>query len=97
MAKLDKKCKTCKKCKLQANLMCKQKILSIGFRKYKRDGIWKLSNSRKTSASACIDYIKAFDSVDHNKQTVENSWRDGNTRPPYLPPEKLVCRSGSNS
>ena len=30
-------------------------------------------------------------------QTVENSERDGNTRPPYLPPEKSVCRSRSNS
>ena len=29
--------------------------------------------------------------------TVENSERDGNTRPPDLPPEKSVCRSGSNS
>jgi len=29
--------------------------------------------------------------------TVENSSRDGNTRPPYLPPEKSVCRSRSNS
>ena len=28
-----------------------------------------------------IDYAKAFDCVD-NKQTVENSERDGNTRPP---------------
>ena len=26
------------------------------------------------------------------QQTVENSERDGNTRPPDLPPEKLVCR-----
>ena len=25
------------------------------------------------------------------------SERDGNTRPPDLPPEKSVCRSGSNS
>ena len=32
-----------------------------------------------------------------SQQTVENSSRDGNTRPPYLPPEKSVCRSGSNS
>ena len=31
------------------------------------------------------------------QQTVENSERDGNTRPPYLPPEKSVCRSRSNS
>ena len=29
--------------------------------------------------------------------SVENSSRDGNTRPPDLPLEKPVCRSGSNS
>ena len=32
-----------------------------------------------------------------SQQTVENSQRDGNTRPPDLPPEKSVCRSRSNS
>ena len=32
-----------------------------------------------------------------SQQTVENSERDGNTRPPDLPPEKSVCRSRSNS
>ena len=37
-----------------------------------------------------IDYAKAFDCVDHNK--LENSSRDGNTRPPDLPPEKSMCR-----
>ena len=31
-----------------------------------------------------------------SQQTVENSSRDGNTRPPYLPPGKPVCRSRSN-
>ena len=36
-----------------------------------------------------IDYAKAFDCVDHNKLR--------NTRPPDLPLEKFVCRSGSNS
>ena len=41
------------------------------------------------------DYAKAIDCVDHNK--LENSERDGNTRPPDLPLEKSVCRSGSNS
>ena len=41
------------------------------------------------------DYAKAFDYVDHNK--LKNSSRDGNTRPPYLPPEKSVGRSRSNS
>ena len=42
-----------------------------------------------------IDYAKAFDCVDHNK--LENSERDGHTRPPDLPPEKSVCMSRSNS
>ena len=42
-----------------------------------------------------IDYAKAFDCVDHNK--LENSERDGNTRPPDLPLEKPIYRSGSNS
>ena len=32
-----------------------------------------------------------------SQQTIENSERDGNTRPPDLPPEKSVCRSRSNS
>ena len=43
-----------------------------------------------------IDYAKAFDYVDHDK-LLENSERDGNTRPPDLPLEKPICRSGSNS
>ena len=42
-----------------------------------------------------IEYAKAFDYVDHNK--LENSERDGNIRPPDLPLEKPVGRSGSNS
>ena len=37
-----------------------------------------------------IDYAKAYDCV-------ENSKRDGHTRPPDLPLEKPVCRSESNS
>ena len=55
----------------------------------------KQESSRETSISAFIEYAKAFDCVDDNK--LENSERDGNTRPPDLPLEKLVCRSGSNS
>ena len=35
-----------------------------------------------------IDYAKAFDCG--SQQTVKNSSRDGNTRPPYFPPEKSV-------
>ena len=37
-----------------------------------------------------IDYAKAFDCG--SQQTVANSSRNGNTRPPDLPPEKPVCR-----
>ena len=32
-----------------------------------------------------------------SQHAVENSSRDGNTRPPYLSPEKSVCRPRSNS
>ena len=42
-----------------------------------------------------LDYAKVFDCVNHKK--LENSERDGNTRPPDLPLEKSVCRSESNS
>ena len=42
-----------------------------------------------------IDYAKAFDCVDHNK--LWKILRDGNIRPPDLPLEKPICRSGSNS
>ena len=42
-----------------------------------------------------IDYGKAFDCADYNK--LWKILRDGNTRPPNLPLEKSVCRSGSNS
>ena len=41
-----------------------------------------------------IDYARAFDSVSHSK--LKNSSRAENARPPYLPPEKPVCRSRSN-
>ena len=59
-------------------------------------GSWlKEESSRKNIYFCFIDYAKAFDCVDHNK--LENSERDGNTRPPDLPLEKPICRSGSNS
>ena len=48
---------------------------------------------QKTFYYCFIDYAKAFDCVDHKK--LENSERDGNTRPPNLPLEKSVCRSGA--
>ena len=60
--------------------------------------LWIIEKARefqKKTYFCFIDYAKAFDCVDHKK--LENSSRDGNTRPPYLPPEKSVCRSRSNS
>ena len=57
--------------------------------------IEKAKEFQKNIYFCFIDYAKAFDCVDHNK--LENSERDGNTRPPDLPPEKSVCRSRSNS
>ena len=78
--------------------------IQAGFRKGRgtRDQIanihWiveKAREFRKNIYFCFIDYAKAFDCVDHNK--LENSERDGNTRPPDLPVEKPVCRSGSNS
>ena len=59
---------------------------------------WIIKKAREFQKSiyfCFIDYAKAFDCVDHNK--LENSERGGNTRPPDLPLEKPVCRSGSNS
>ena len=55
----------------------------------------KQESSRKISTFCFIDYAKGFDCVDHNK--LENSERDGNTRPPDLPLEKSVCRLRSKS
>ena len=75
-----------------------------GFRKGRgtRDKIanihWIIEKARgfqKIIYFCFVDYAKAFDYVDHNK--LENSSRDGNTRPPYLSPEKPVCRTRSNS
>ena len=78
--------------------------VQAGFRKGRgtRDQIanirWIMVKAREFQKNiyfCFIDYAKAFDCVDHNK--LENSERDGNTRPPDLPLEKPVCRSGSNS
>ena len=78
--------------------------VQAGFRKGRgtRDQIanirWIMEKEREFQKNiyfCFIDYAKAFDCVDHNK--LENSERDGNTRPPDLPLEKSVCRSGSNS
>ena len=76
----------------------------VGFRKGRgtRDQIanilWiieKVREFHKNIDFCFTEYAKAFDCADHNK--LENPSRDGNTRPPYLTPEKSVCSSRSNS
>ena len=78
--------------------------VQAGFRKGRgtRDQVanvcWIIEKPRdfqKNNYVCFIDYAKAFDCVDHNK--LENSERDGHTRPPDFPLEKFVCKSGSNS
>ena len=49
----------------------------------------KASVFQKNIYFCFIDYAKDFDHVHHNK--LENSSRDGNTRPPDLPPENLYA------
>ena len=57
--------------------------------------IKKQESSRKTSTSALLTMPKPL--TVWITINCGNSERDGNTRPPDLPPEKSVCRSGSNS
>ena len=71
--------------------------LQVGFRKGRGPEIKlptsagsskKQESSRKKIYFCFIDYAKAFNCVGHNK--LENSERDGNTRPPVLSHEKSV-------
>ena len=53
----------------------------------------KQESSRKTSTAALLTMPKPL--TVWITTTVENSERDGNTRPPDLPLEKSVCRSAA--
>ena len=75
--------------------------VQAGFRKGRetRDQIanirWIIEKAREFQKNiyfCFINYANTADCMDHNK--LENSERDGNTRPPDLPLEKSVCRSG---
>ena len=90
--------------RLQQYVNCELPDVQVGFGQDRgtRDQIsnihWIIKKTRefqKIIYFCFIDYAKALDCVDHNK--LENSERDGNTRPPDLPLEIPVCRSGSNS
>ena len=78
--------------------------VQAGFRKGRgtRDQIanirWIMEKAREFQKHiyfCFIDCAKAFDCVDPN--ILWKILKDGNTRPPDLPLEKSVCRSGSNS
>ena len=90
--------------RLQQCVNCELPDVQAGFRKGRgtRDQIanicWIIKKAREFQKNiyfCFIDYAKAFNCVDHNK--LWKILRDGNTRPPDLPLEKSVCRSGSNS
>ena len=90
--------------RLQQYMNCELPDVQAGFRKGRgtRDQIantcWVIEKARKFQKNInfwLVDYAKAFDCVDYHK--LENSERDRNTRPPDLPLEKPICRSGSNS
>ena len=76
-----------------------------GFRKGRgtRDQIanihWIIEKAREFQKNRIyfvfIDYAKAFNCVDHSK--LWKILKEMGTRPPDLPLEKSVCRSGSNS
>ena len=58
---------------------------------------WLIEKAREFQKNIYLyfDYAKAFDFVDCNK--LWKILRDGNARPPDLPPEKPACRSRSHS
>ena len=90
--------------RLQQYMNCELPDVQAGFRKGRgtRDQIanihWIIKKVRECQENiyfCFIDYAKAFACVDHNK--LWKILRDGNTRPPYLPPGKTVHRSRINS
>ena len=54
----------------------------------------KQQSPRKTSVSALLTMPKP---LTVSIATVENSSRDGNTRPPDVPPDKSVCTTASTT
>ena len=84
--------------RLQQNVNRELPDVQAGFRKGRgtRDQVanihWSIKKAREFQKSiyCFIDYAKAFDWVDHNR--LENSERDGTTRPPDLPLEKFLLQ-----
>ena len=85
-------------------MSCELPDVQAGFRKGRGTGeqianiCWIIKKAREFQKNiyfCFVDYAKAFDCVDHNQLWKYETC--GNMRPPYLPPEKFVCRSRSNS
>ena len=91
--------------RIQQYVNCELPDIQAGFRKGRgtRDQIanirWITEKAREFQKNiyfCFIDYAKAFDCVDHDK-LCRILQELGIPRPPYLPPEKSMCRSRSNS
>ena len=91
--------------RLQQYMNCELPDVQAGFRKGRgtRDQIanicWVIGKAREFQKNIYFFFNWLLQSLwlCGSQWIVENSARDGNTRPPDLPLEKSVCRSGSNS
>ena len=91
--------------RLQQYVNCELPDVQAGFRKGRgtRDQIanihWIIKKSKGIPEKHLLLLYWLCQSIwlCGSQQTVENSERDGHTRPPDLPPEKSICRSRSNS
>ena len=89
--------------RLHQYVNCELPDVQAGFRKGRRtrDQIanicWIIKKSKRIPEKHLflLYWLCQILCVDHHK--LENSERDGNTKPPNLPLENPVCRSGSNS
>ena len=90
--------------RLQQYVNCELPDVHAGFRKGRgtRDQIvniyWIIEKAEEFQRNIYFYFMTMPNPLSLQITTnVENSSRDGNTRPPDLPLEKSVCRSGSNS
>ena len=95
--------------RLQLSMNWKLPDVQPGFRKSRgiRDQIanihWIVEKNQENSRKKNLEFLLLLYwlnqslSLRTSQQTLENSSRDGNTRAPYLPHEKAVCRSRSKS
>ena len=90
--------------KLQQYMNCELLDVQEGFRKGRRARdemaniswvIKKATEFQENIYFCFINFTKASDYMDHKLWKILKEI--GNTRPPYLPPEKSICRSRSDS